>query len=290
MTSTTHTTSHLSNDQVKELCFIIHNAKTEEERNNAKWELVYSFKDNVKRTCQEYLKTIYGKNVDFESKNIYDLIDVCYDVLFEYAEKYNPEHSSGASLFTYARNEMKNKMLQATNPGMTETQIRNYNIIFNARKCYEKKYDTAWFETEESLIELSNICGLSVKVIKKTLALKRETSPYIVSFDAPLSGTGESDNYTIAETLVDERYNYENKLENKKALFILHSLSEEETAILYTMTDINNNYKPISEREGVRRLEVMGFNIKRGTLNSRREALKKKVWSALYDTDYRYVA
>jgi hypothetical protein len=184
MTSTTHTTSHSSNDQVKELCFIIHNAKTEEERNNAKWELVYSFKDNVKHTCQEYLKNIYGKNVDFESKNIYDLIDVCYDVLFEYAEKYDPEHSSGASLFTYARKEMK----------------------------------------------------------------------------------------------------------NKKALFILQSLSEEETAILYTMTDINNNYKPISEREGVRRLEVMGFNIKRGTLNSRREALKKKVWSALYDTDYKYVA
>jgi hypothetical protein len=57
------------------------------------------------------------------------------------------------------------------------------------------------------------------------------------------------------------------------------------------MIDINNNYKLISEREGVRLLEEKGFkNIGRGTLNSRREALKRKVWAALYETEYRPAA
>ena len=81
----------LTKDQVKELCFVIHNGKTEEERNNAKWELAYSFKTGVENKCRNFLKNIYGKKVDYESKNIKDLIDICYDVLFECAEKYDPE-------------------------------------------------------------------------------------------------------------------------------------------------------------------------------------------------------
>lgn len=280
----------LTKAQVKELCFVIHNGKTEEERNNAKWELAYSFKPGVENKCRNFLKTIYGKNVDFESKNIKDLTNVCYDVLFECAEKFDPEHSSGATLFTFARNKMKNKMLQATNPGMTETQIRNYNTIFNARKYYEETHAATWFETEASLIELSNICGLSVKVIRKTLALKRETSPATISFDTPVSGNEDTGNYIIDETLSYRRYDFENEMDNKRAYLLLYSLTEEETAILYTMVDINNNYKLISEREGVRLLAEKGFNIKRGTLNSRREALKRKVWSFLYDTEYKCVA
>ena len=281
----------LTKNQVKELCFVIHNGKTEEERNNAKWELAYSFKTGVENKCRNFLKNIYSKKVDYESKNIKDLIDICYDVLFECAEKYDPEHSSGANLFTYARNEMKNKMLQATNPGMTETQIRNYNTIFNAKKYYEKKHGSAWFETEVSLIELSDICGLSVKVIRKTLALKRESKPITVSLDAPLSDNKGKDVFTIGETIADRRNNFEYEVENKKAYLLLHSLTEEETAILNTMVDINNNYKLISEREGVRLLEEKGFkNIGRGTLNSRREALKRKVWAALYETEYRPAA
>ena len=281
----------LTKNQVKELCFVIHNGKTEEERNNAKWELAYSFKTGVENKCRNFLNNIYGKNVDYESKNIKNLIDVCYDVLFECAERYDPEHSSGANLFTYARNEMKNKMLQATNPGMTETQIRNYNTIFNAKKYYEKKHGSIWFETEDSLIELSDICGLSVKVIRKTLALKRESNPITISLDAPLSDNEERDNFTIEDILSARIYNYENEMNNKRAFRLLNSLTEEETAILFTMVDINNNYKLISEREGVRLLAEKGFeNIGRGTLNSRREELKRKVWTALYKTEYRPAA
>ena len=286
----THSITQLTKDQVKELYFVIHNGKTIEERNNARWQLAYNFENCVEKECQKFLKNINGKNRNFEYTNIEELKDICLDVLFKYTEKYDPFHSSGANLFTYAKKEMKNKMLQASNPGMTETQIRNYNTIYNAQKYYKKLHNKKWNKTEESLIELSNICGLSVKVIQKTLALKQEINPELVSFDAPISENGDIANYTIAETLFDTKYNIENELENKKARLILQFLTKEETEILYTMVDINNNYKLISEREGVRLLAEKGFDIKRGTLKSRREALKRKIWDALYDTDIRYAA
>ena len=71
---------------------------------------------------------------------------------------------------------------------------------------------------------------------------------------------------------------------------IMSNLSREEKAILYTWVDIENNYRLISEREGVFLLAGRGFNIGRGTLNSRRKALKEKIRSLMYDKDYCFAA
>ena len=274
----------LTKDQVKELCSVIHNAETEAERNEAKHYLAYSFEEELYYIARKELKDIRGKKY-FDAEELDRVVERYLNVLYDYAEKYDPDHSSGATLLTYAWNELKRVFLLETNKGMTETEIRNYNRIYTAQKHYELVHHIKWQETENSLTELSDICGLSEKVIKKTLAVKKELNKKTVSYDAA-NKDGES---TFAETLPDTTYTLERQWEVQNYRNILNSFSEEENAIFYTWVD-TDSYKLLSEREGIRRLSEMGYSIGRGTLNSRREALKAKIWSAMYDTDYRSAA
>ena len=73
----------LTKDQVKELCFVIHNGKTEEERNHAKWELAYSYEKPLYFKCRKYFK-LFHKNIDEDE--LYDIVHDCIYVMFKKAE------------------------------------------------------------------------------------------------------------------------------------------------------------------------------------------------------------
>lgn len=278
----------LSKDQVKELYFIIHNGETEKERNEAKWEWVYSFDDKLKAICLKKIDEIYCiKRLDFEQKEemLDNLLNISRQVLFNKTETFDPEHKSGANLLSYACMEIQHAILMETNKGMTETQIKNFNKIYNAQKNYELIHHKKWVQTDGSVIELSDICGLSVKVILQTLALKRELNKRIISLDACAENVTE-----LESSLMDMGYAFERELERLEFRRIMSHLSKEEKAILYTWVDIDNDYRLISEREGVLLLEKRGFQIRRGTLNNRRKALKEKIWFLMYGTDYSFAA
>ena len=275
----------LSKGQVKELCFIIHNGKTEKERNNAKFNLANSFKGKIEMFCKRKMKDIYGEDINFYREDIKNELktfkEICFDVLYEYTSKYDPEHSSGANLFTYASKEINHRLLLETNKGMTETEIRNFNKIYNAKKYYEEKYDTTFNETESQINELSKICGLSVKVIKKILKLKRElTDVSRPVFFSTVINENEDGEITYEDRYGDMTYSPERQFAIKSLRKYLSSLSKEDNAILYTMVD--KDYNTISEREGVRLLANKGFDIGRGTLNRKREELKKKLEDFYY--------
>lgn len=276
----------LSRDRVKELWFIIHNGENEKEINEAKWEWVYSFDNKLLAICLNKIDEIYCiKKLGSERmEEILDnFLNISRQVLFNKTETYDPEHTSGANLLTYAYQEIQHAFLMETNKGMTESQIKNNNKIYNAQKHYELINNKKWVQSDSSLIELSNISGLSVKVIMQTLAIKRELSKKIVSLDI------YAENKTGLEaSLIDNTFEREwEKMEFRR---IMSNLSREEKAILYTWVDIENNYRLISEREGVFLLAGRGFNIGRGTLNSRRKALKEKIRSLMYDKDYCFAA
>ena len=270
----------ITREEEKELCFVMHNGKTEEERNHAKAKLVYSYEEKVFSICCKKLKNIYGKKINLESKDIDHLMDICFEVLIQYADKFVPDHSSNANLLTYARQEIDHALLMETNKGMTETQIRNYNKIYNAQKEYKNIHNTEWYETEASLNELSYLCGLSVKVIKNTLLAKRENIYNTLSLNDTL---GEDSQTTLEDTIEDKRYSLETEDENRKYRNILNSFTEFENAIFYTWVD-KDTYDLLSEREGIRRLAKMGYSVGRGTLNNRRNALKIKIQTAMYGT------
>ena len=278
----------LSKDQVKELYFIIHNGETEKERNEAKWEWVYSFDDKLKAICLKKIDEIYCvKQLGYEQKEemLDNLLNISRQVLLNKTETFDPEHKSGANLLSYAYMEIQHAILMETNKGMTETQIKNFNKIYNAQKNYELINHKKWVQTDGSVIELSDICGLSVKVILQTLALKRELNKRIISLDVC------AENVTgLESSLIDMGYTFERELERLEFRRIMSHLSKEEKAILYTWVDIDNDYSLISEREGVLLLEKKGFQIRRGTLNNRRKALKEKIWSLMYGTDYCFAA
>ena len=277
--------SKLTRDQVMDLCFVIHNAQSEEERNSAKVELAYSYEEEVTQLCLKKLQEMYNGNFiknEANEEKLERLKEVCFDTLIERTERYSPEHPSHASLMTYADRWLKYAIKMETNRGMTEAQVKNISKIHNAQKYFEEIYDTEWYESEENLIELSNLSGFSVKVIKRTLELKRESvNMNTVSLFAPV---GE-DGLTRADLLEDTCNTPDRELKTKSCRAFLNSLNKEETAILYTMVDVDNNYKPISEREGIRLLEAQGFSIQRGTLNNRRKALKRKVRAFLDKMD-----
>lgn len=270
----------ITREEEKELCFVMRNGKTEEERNHAMVKLVYSYEKKVFSICCKTLKIIYGEKINLESKDIDHLMDICFEVLIQYADKFNPNHSSGANLLTYARRAIDHALLMECNKGMTETQVRNFNTIYAAQKKYEKIHNTKWYETEASLNELSYLCGLSVKVIKNTLLAKRENIYNTLSLNDTL---GEDSQTTLEDTIEDKRYSLETEYENRKYRNILNSFTEFENAIFYTWVD-KDTYDLLSEREGIRRLAKMGYSIGRGTLNNRRKALKIKIQTAMYDT------
>ena len=250
-----------------------------------RYELVSTFEKKIDNFCRKKIKDIYGEDVNFDREDImYEFRtfrDICRDVLYEYSAKYDPKHLSGASLFTYASNEIKKRLLLQTNPGMTENEIRNFNKIFNAIKYYVEKHNTKWNETESSLKEISDICGLSVKVIKKTLSLKREldhvTRP--VSFSTVIN-ENEDGKITYEDLCGDMTWSPERQLEIKCLRQYLSGLSKEEGAILSTWVD--KDYNLISERQGVSLLKETEFDIGRGSLNRKREDLKKKLWDFWY--------
>lgn len=269
----------ITREEEKELCFVMRNGKTEEERNHAKVKLVYSYEKKVFSICCEKIKIIYGKKINLESKDIDHLMDICFEVLIQYADKFNPNHSSGANLLTYARRAIDHALLMETNKGMTETQVRNFNTIYEAQKKYEKIHNTKWYETESSLNELSCMSGLSVKVIKKTLLIKREmeniTRPVFFS-----NSINEDEDHQKTYDIADMSLSPERELEIKCLRQYLLSLTPEENAILYTMVD--EDFNKTSEREGVRLLKEKGFDIGRGTLNRKREELKRKLGDFYY--------
>ena len=250
-----------------------------------KLELVNSFAEKIEIFCIKRIQNIYGKNINFNREDIANLFidfkDICFDSLYDCFEKWDPKHPSGANLFTFAMKEIKHRLLLETNKGMTENEIKNNNIIHKAKKKYAKKFGKEFYETESSIIELSKICGLSVKVIKNTLLLKREmnniTRP--LSFSKLINENGD-DNRTYESFCGDMTHSPERQLEIKCLRQYLSSLTTEENAILYTMVD--KDYNLISEREGVRLLAEKNINIGRGTLNRKREELKEKLAAFYY--------
>ena len=127
-------------------------------------ELVNSFAEKIEKFCRNRIRKIYGNYVKFNREDIKNLYatfkDICFDVLYDYSENWDPKHSSGATLFTYARNEIQRRLFLETNPGMTENEIRNYNKIHNAIEYYEAKYNSEFTETDSSINELSCMSGL----------------------------------------------------------------------------------------------------------------------------------
>ena len=281
----------LTMDQVKELYFVIHNGKTEEERNQAINKLVYSYSRKVHSDCLDIVQNMYYCEYlnEEQEDQLHDLEQIAFEVLRQKTKIYDPYHPSGANLYTFAADAIKNAILKETNKGMTSTEIREYNRICKGIEYYEEKYNTPWYETEYSLNKLSDITGYSVKVIRKTLALQRDNNIKFVSLSEP---TGKEEDLVLEDTLGNDYYSFETELRNKEARLFIKSLSQLEKDILFTMVDIEHDYKPISEREGVRLLEVRGYtkengySLGRGTLNSRREELKRKVWAFLNDPDY----
>ena len=250
-----------------------------------RYELVNSFAGKIDMFCKKKMKDIYGEYINFNSEEIKSELqnfkDICFDVLYDYSAKYDPTHSSGANLFTYSSKEIIRRLLLETNKGMTENEIRNYNKIYNALKYYEEKYNTNFNETESQINELSNICGLSVKVIKKTLKLKRELNKVSRPiFFSNVIKEDEDNKITTEDIFGDMTYSPERQLAIKCLHQYLSSLSKEDNAILYTMVD--KDYNLISEREGVRLLAEKGFDIGRGTLNRKREELKSKIADFYY--------
>ena len=274
----------LTRNQVKELFFVIHNGITEEERNNAKWIIAYSYEKPLYYECIDVLKLLRKKIDEYELNGI---VDEWLNVLFEKAETYDPNHSSGATLYTYARKELKKTFFKKTNPGMTETQIRNYNKIHTAKKHYELIHKRQWIQTEDSLIELSNICGLSVKVITKTIELKQQLNKRIVSLEAPENKWSST---SLGDHIEDKRQVLEIQFENQLYRNVLNSLKGMDKIIFDTWVDMENN-RLISEREGVRLLEEMNIkNIGRGTLNKYRKELQTELWSRMNDKQYYFAA
>ena len=229
-------------------------------------ELVNSFAEKIDKFCRNKIRKIYGNYVNFNREDIKNLYatfkDICFDVLYDYSENWDPKHSSGATLFTYARNE-----------------IKNYNKIHNAIEYYEEKYNSEFTETDSSINELSCMSGLSVKVIKKTLLIKREmeniTRPVFFS-----NSINEDEDHQKTYDIADMSLSPERELEIKCLRQYLLSLTPEENAILYTMVD--EDFNKTSEREGVRLLKEKGFDIGRGTLNRKREELKRKLGDFYY--------
>ena len=246
-------------------------------------ELVNSFAEKIEKFCRNKIRKIYGNYVNFNREDIKNLYatfkDICFDVLYDYSENWDPKHSSGATLFTYARNEIKRRLFLETNPGMTENEIKNYNKIHNAIEYYEEKYNSEFTETDSSINELSCMSGLSVKVIKKTLLIKREmeniTRPVFFS-----NSINEDEDHQKTYDIADMSLSPERELEIKCLRQYLLSLTPEENAILYTMVD--EDFNKTSEREGVRLLKEKGFDIGRGTLNRKREELKRKLGDFYY--------
>lgn len=246
-------------------------------------ELVNSFAEKIDKFCRNKIRKIYGNYVNFNREDIKNLYatfkDICFDVLYDYSENWDPKHSSGATLFTYARNEIKRRLFLETNPGMTENEIKNYNKIHNAIEYYEEKYNSEFTETDSSINELSCMSGLSVKVIKKTLLIKREmeniTRPVFFS-----NSINEDEDHQKTYDIADMSLSPERELEIKCLRQYLLSLTPEENAILYTMVD--EDFNKTSEREGVRLLKEKGFDIGRGTLNRKREELKRKLEDFYY--------
>ena len=100
-----------------------------------------------------------------------------------------------------------------------------------------------------------------------------------LSFSKLINENGD-DNRTYESFCGDMTNSPERQLEIKCLRQYLSSLTTEENAILYTMVDKDNNL--ISEREGVRLLKEKGFDIGRGTLNRKREELKRKLGDFYY--------
>ena len=120
----------ITRKEEKELCFVMHNGKTEEERNNAKTRLVYSYEEKVFGICCKKLKKIFGNKINLESKDIDHLMDICFEVLIQYADKFSPDHSSNANLLTYARQEIDHALLMerpCTPYGNKQRNDRNPN-------------------------------------------------------------------------------------------------------------------------------------------------------------------
>ena len=277
----------ITKEQEKELCCKMRTAKTEQERRAANIELAYRFERGVYKICRDTLLKIHGKKylkTEVGEEELQCLMDECFDVLIKKAWDYNPDHSSQANLLSYSRKWIYSALKMKTNPGMTETQINNWCKIYKAMKKYEDIHDSEWKETDESVAEISTLCGLSEKVVRKTIALKQDLSQKVVSLDVYLGDDEEG--CTLGQIQEDNRYTYEREAEVKMYRDFIDSLNEEEKAILYTMVDVENNYKPISEREGILLLEEKGIVFKRGTLKARRDALKTKIWAFLHGEDY----
>lgn len=275
----------LTRDQVKELYFVIHNGKTEEERKQAINKLVYSYSRKVHSDCLNIVQNMYYCEYlnEEQEDQLHDLEQIAFEVLRQKTKIYDPNHSSGANLYTFAADAIKNAILKETNKGMTSTEIKHYNNICEGIEYYEEKFKTPWYETEDSLNKLSDITGYSVKVLKKAFEAKRETSIETIPLDTPMNN---EEDFFLEDTIGNEYYSFETEFRNNEARLFIKSLSKLEKDILFTMVDIHNDYKLISEREGVRRLEKMGYTFGRGTLNSRREALKRKVYAFLNDPEY----
>lgn len=233
----------LSNEEIRMLCYKMHNSNDQKERIESRNKLALSFSQYAYGICnQQFMK---GK---ISEEGIEDMFNDILEVILEKAWEYNPDNATGACFITFIAPYVKNTALKTFNGEKTEYYVRTMNRINKAIASYVEVYNE-----KPSIEELSELTGLSVKVIKNAYAL-RESYMTVSIYDS----VGSEDNgltygdiaigsATIhANLMTPEEAVYEEAMNNKLHLGIQELSFIERFAV--------ENFQ-LSERKAVQVLE-----------------------------------
>lgn len=177
----------LSNEEIRSVCFEMHNNASQKIREENRNRLALSFTKYAFSECKKYVK-------NSNSEEFADMFSEVIAVLLEKAWDYDPENAAGACFITFVQNYVKDVTSKAYNGDKTKYLVSTISDIVSAQNEY-----MALYGSEPSVSELSAFTGMSERVIKN--ALVRNESCNSISLNAPASS--EDSDTTFGDMAVE---------------------------------------------------------------------------------------
>lgn len=163
----------LSDEELRRVCFEMHNNASKEVREENRNRLALSFTKYALSQCRKYSA---GSNAEEFSEMFSEVISV----LLDKARDFDPDNSSGACFITFIQKYVNDALSRVRNGDRTKYLVSRMSEISRAQNEY-----MALYGKEPSVSELSAFTGMSEKVISNAISRNRNYNS--LSLDAPAS-------------------------------------------------------------------------------------------------------
>lgn len=257
----------LSNEDAKALCYAMHNAKDEKKRIENRNKFALSFSKYAYSVC---IKNSKGKGLSVQ--DIEDMFSDILEVILEKAWTYDCDNAYGACFITYIQEDVKKAAIKSFNGEKTDYFIRTMDKINKVENEFQKLYGE-----EPSIEELSELTGLSEKVIRNAYLMKER---YMTASIYDKTGNSDECELTygdLATESVTVRYEAlspeEAYIRKETLLKLKKGISE-----LSFVEKFAVEHPELSERKAVEVLQnKYGLKIARTTYQGRRNAAVRKL-------------